>query len=212
MIEFLKPPTDNLYKFMCICGLILFLVSVTYPTWLLNKLVHSYYENRRDSEVLRVDVDSHQWRGELLSRQQDALGTEYDAITRRVDRLKQRAATQSSRQSAITEKELAQLTEAESKLDEKNREILKAALEGFAIANTHLEKQIELNYRLKAAQWEVRSSIAISILGILGAGAGALLCRQGFNLWSLRVQVFQDAILRKQAAQEPEDAPELPNP
>ncbi len=56
-MEFLKPPTDSLYKFLALSGLILFLVSITWPPWLLNKLVLSQYEVERDQQILKAEVN-----------------------------------------------------------------------------------------------------------------------------------------------------------
>ena len=69
---------------------------------------------------------------------------------------------------------------------------------------TQRKKLIEVKYKNEAALWESRSGKVISILALIGAAVGLFIGRKGFNLWSLRVQVFQDAILRKQAALESE--------
>jgi hypothetical protein len=55
-MDFLKPPTDNLYKFVPIPGLLLVLVSLTYPPWLSYRLNISIYELEKDTKILELEV------------------------------------------------------------------------------------------------------------------------------------------------------------
>jgi hypothetical protein len=73
-----------------------------------------------------------------------------------------------------------------------------------ATQNAALEVQkhsAELRYKTRVIAWESWYGRIVMVLCIAGLVLGAILGRKGFNLWSLRVQVYQDAILKSQASE-----------
>lgn len=199
MMDFLKPPTDNLYKFMTIMGLILFLVSVTYPSWLAHRTMRAAYEANRDYELLLLDVEKFKKKSDDFEREYNRQVSERPAVESELTDLEKQASNlsklSSSRQSAFIAR-LGQLRVKLRENQEKAQETKNASDEAALEAQ---KKRIELSYKLNVGIWEGRAALVCIVLGGIGGIAGVLLCVFGFNLWSLRVQVYQDAILRKQA-------------
>ncbi|OGU81659.1 MAG: hypothetical protein A2W11_00445 [Ignavibacteria bacterium RBG_16_35_7] len=55
-----KFPTDNLYKFIAIFGLVIFIVSYFYPTILYNKVLYQSAEINADLETLEQKITSQE--------------------------------------------------------------------------------------------------------------------------------------------------------
>jgi len=201
--DFLKPPTDNLYKFMCICGLILFLVSLTYPPWLLHRTTLASYDAQRDSELLDLELEESKRREKAFETQlaeEDKENPRIDAkIAAANEQLKRKRLSPSERSNI-----LAELKEMLPALDERAKRRT-ALLNAFKETSTNIQtKSVELRYKTRIVLLELWLSRCALIMCVIGCLLGLLIGRKGFNLWSLRVQVYQDAILKKQAAIETE--------
>jgi cell division protein FtsB len=201
--DFLKAPTDNLYKFMCITGLILLLVSATYPPWVANKLTLASYENERDYELLKIDVEDFTRRSGDLHRKYESLHAEHRDLSQQLDNLeekiKESKAHPSRKKDDAVVAEIIRLKEIQSQLEEKGRQLEEASQADRETSSALQKKSIELIYKSKAILWQSRTAKIMFLLALLGAIAGVIIGRLGFNAWSLRVQVYQDAILKKQA-------------
>jgi hypothetical protein len=196
--DLLKPPTDNLYKFMCICGLILFLISSTYPPWLVHRTTLASYEAERDSQLLDLDLAESKRRSKAF---QDEIAKEDEenlAIDAKLEsaqeRFNSKQLSRSERESILAE--LQRMKTALSERRKKRTELLNAFTE---LAANIQAKNVELHYKTRVILWEIWYGRVAIILCLLGCALGLMLGRKGFNLWSLRVQVYQDAILKKQA-------------
>jgi hypothetical protein len=84
-------------------------------------------------------------------------------------------------------------------LDEKKKREFELRRSLDEVSNNALRKSIENDYKLKIVEWESRNGKLLMVLCLGGLVAGAVIAGRGLILWSLRVQVFQDAILKKQA-------------
>lgn len=200
--DFLKPPTDNLYKFMCISGLILVLLSITFPPWQINKIRHSYLENKRDLEILQVDSETIDLQASSLTEQASALNRDRRFLSEQLETL--RGNTDSKRPLTETDKamvknELERLESVRGRLEQKDKEWLEKMTAVASARADHRKRLIEIKYKNEAALWDARSATAISTIALFTGLLGFWLGRKGFKLWSSRVQVYQDAILKKQA-------------
>ena len=201
--DFLKPPTDNLYKFMCISGLILVLLSLMIPTWQLNKIRQSYLEQKRDLEILDLDSEMTEHREQRLTQQADELNKTRAILLKQVETLESDTALKGR---PLTEPEqlsvkgqLEQLYTLQNQLEKKNQEWLEKMSAVLTAQYEQRKRLIEIRYKNEAALSDARAGVAIAILSLFTIVFGFWMGRKGFNLWSLRVQVYQDAILKKQA-------------
>jgi hypothetical protein len=51
----ITPPTDNIYKFMAISGLVLIIIGITYPYNELNKDIVDIYKLNSQANILLLD-------------------------------------------------------------------------------------------------------------------------------------------------------------
>jgi len=200
--DFLKPPTDNLYKFMCIVGLILFLVSVTYPPWLLHRSTLALLEAQRDSELLQLEADDETNKHQAFMKQAKDEIAEGDVQISRLKAISEQGQNKSrlstSERTAIN-REIEAMEAKHLQSIQKREELYKAAQDAALEVQKH---SAALRYKTRIITWESWYGRIAMVLCIAGLILGAVLGRKGFNLWSLRVQVYQDAILKKQAEQE----------
>jgi hypothetical protein len=196
--DFLKSPTDNLYKFMTLSGLVLLLISVTYLPWLLHKAVLATYDARKDYEILEMEIAEEKKKYEALDRELDRQISERPIIENNMtamQTLTEKKQLSPSELSVIR----SQLSDVKALLDE-NEKRQSQLTEAASVASQSVKRKgIELDYKLRIAEWETRNGRILTVLSLLGSVIGGLIAVKGFNAWSLRVQVYQDAILKKQA-------------
>ena len=77
-MDFLKPPTDNLYKFLAMSGLLLLLVSQTYPPCLYYRLNISMYELEKDQKTIGLEIKAEETRGKDFKAELDVLRADVD--------------------------------------------------------------------------------------------------------------------------------------
>lgn len=202
MIDFLKPPTDNLYKFMTLSGLILLLFSLSYPPWLLNKTKLAIYDAQRDLEILEMEQEADKTKYDEFNRQAAEMLADRELVERQLDALEKRI--KSSKSANDDAAVVAEFKRLQTLFEEKKRRHSEIENATNEMSRSFKRKSIELTYKLRVLEWESRTVVTVGILALLGTVGGFLLGVRGFNLWSLRVQVFQDAILKKQAVLETE--------
>lgn len=215
MMDFLKPPTDNLYKFVAMSGLVLFLVSMTYPPWLSYRFSSSIFELEKDTKILELEIEAEETRRTDFKAELDAITADGDNTLKEVENLKRLLESQPSRA------QKRRLIPERVALEQKYK-LLKAQVEeskkGFnekratfmASSDALRRKQIELKSRLDLAKWAHGQLKLLGWVAIFFAGLGAFMANAGFIFWYRRVQVYQDAILRKQTALESESKSESP--
>ena len=207
--EFLKPPTDNLYKFMTIVGLILFLISISYPPWLYHRSQMAVFDAERDAELLQLERDDL---NEKYRRVVEAINRETDEYNAQSDRIKE--LTKQTRDDKLSAKQRTAMTQeiaemhAKNDANEKQRNSLNQVAD--EAADKVKKNDVELKYKLRINIWESWYGRIAMLVCLLGSVVGLIIGRKGFNLWSLRVQVYQDAILIKEAEviENPQKKPE----
>jgi hypothetical protein len=197
--DFLKPPTDNLYKFMALSGLLTQLLFFVFIPWNLQRAVLAHAEAASGVEILKIDAEDVARKKNEAETDIERLQSEQAVAENRLATLRSQLENSSRLNSSERTSELRELTVECNNRAKLIREIRDAVNEEIISAH---KKKAELTAKVKYArvQWEL--GIAYSVLLLLLAVGGFFLTLKGFFLWFDRVQKFQDAILRGQATSE----------
>lgn len=183
MIETLKPPTDSLYKFLSIIGLIIFISSVVTPIILNRQLNAQYAAFLRDANMNNLDAKTWEDTGKKSDRIEEQIVE--------VRRLLQEAVSPGSKTSlAETERLLGQL-----------ERLVKAQIETLALLKQQLHQwrkqglEVEYNNNL-LADTKLYTNRMFNLCLIAGP-VGLVMSITGFALWYKRTQKYEDLVLRK---------------
>ncbi len=199
-MDFVKPPTDNLYKFQALSGLLIILISLIYPLWLFHKATLGYLAAENEEAQLTIQRRFTSARQEMLGRRKTAVAAEQDDLRKRIDELK------AQHKAVLTTPEETTISPGIDKLDAQLKESIRSgeALEDAAheLALSLDLKQREMEYQRHVNDTERDISRAAFVVAVIGLGIGLFYTSTGFRRWDQRVQVYQDTILKKQAASE----------
>ena len=189
-LDLIKPPTDNLYKFAAVFGLILVVVGFVFPPWLFYRSSLEYLKSAAGKDDLAAHQKFAQVRYRVLSERWSQLALERARLQQRLNSL-----AQSERNSA-----------ASSERDKLESAIKEVRREAEALEDAYYE--LTLSLELKDAQVkqqetfstnETRNSRFVMVLGWILGFIGLFFAFAGFIMWYLKVQRYQDRILRMQA-------------
>ena len=189
-LEILKPPTDTLYKFLAILGLLFFISSLIAPVYLSKQIGEQQIEHLRDLELLMLDAKnkfavSDRLR-EITEEQQESYKrlekASYDFLNRDIGEREFKYILDGVR-SAST-KYYQQSPTYNDQLLEWNKESLQVEYKANLFKNSSRAARLLVN---------------VSFLGLL---AGLIMSIFGFILWYRRTQKFEDLILKKKAESE----------
>ena len=193
MIDLVKPPTDNLYKFIAVGGLVLMVLGVIYAPWLFYRSTWETLKSAQADAELEVHRKFAKERQKTLDARKQQIEVERDTLKKRIAEL-----------GFVNDKNNNPAASAEiDRLETRMRDTNAAA---DALADAEHEKNLSLE--LKEAQAahqrtvnenERRNTRIIIVIGILVAIAGLGVSVLGFRLWYKRVTIFQDAIVVIQA-------------
>jgi hypothetical protein len=185
MMSIFTPPTDNLYKFLAVSGVVLIVAGAYYPPVFFRQTGMEYLEQLRGSKELEVQEEFGKERLETLElREQQALDQK-NKLQKRLAELK------SSSNSTEVDK-------LEGRVKEANREI-------ESIVDSASE--LRLNLAMKRAQVKHEETVSINgrrdsrlvlIVGGVGVLIGIFFAVAGFCLWYKKVQRFQDRVVTKE--------------
>ena len=208
-------PTDNLYKFIAIFGLVILVFGIAFPS---EKLTRSFAQ---------VD-DAAKERGIAKIRIMRKLAQMQDA-KKRID---EKAAEVNKAQKQLQDVEAALETKRQSKGLESAEDEIHALTEQVHQHKDNVRKYSEEIQKVKAQSDQFSDELEIEKLNMKafdesikelgrqidlwgwvtcgGMLIGTLMMGLGFRNWYTKVQVYQDAILRKQAGEikEQTDKPE----
>ncbi len=202
MFDFFKPPTDNLYKFVALSGLLLLVVSLVLPAYAVVNLEWKRLEAVRELNITKGEIEQSKT-AELEVKSAkltiDAALKEADAANLRVDAVqKQKVSVKKLKElkEAVKqlEKTLSNVSDAQSRLHEKIDAYTK-------IVNNVSVRTIDNEYQGEVVDSVLAMEKASEVLGLCGGILGVVLAVGGFAFWYRKVQVFEDRILKK-AAQE----------
>ena len=72
-------PTDNLYKFMALSGLVLFIISTIYPTYYIDNLTSEVYETGTEIGLFKIEL-------KMVDEKIKDVGHDVEQLRKRVDR------------------------------------------------------------------------------------------------------------------------------
>lgn len=155
--------------------------------------------------MLKVDLEQTKHKSDLLTAESDALTKERGELTQELDKTAEAVSartplTRTERETLAND--VNRLKEVKAKLDAKSQQLIEKALARTETAVTERKKLVEIRYKTEAALWDSRTGLAMCIIALATGLIGFWFFRKGFNFWSTRVQVYQDAILKKQAEDE----------
>jgi len=190
MFELIKPPTDNLYKFAAIFGLVLFVVGFVFPPWLFYQSSLELLKTVAGNKELRAHEKFAEERRRQLETRKNEAETQLEQLQARLSSL----ASSRSRGSGEIDKLESAIRDANTRF-----ETLEDAYYEFNL-NLELKKaQVEEQGTLSTN--ETRNSRVVVVIGWVIAVFGALLAVWGFLRWNKRIQVFQDKILGMEVTQ-----------
>ena len=189
MIDFLKPPTDNLYKFMAVAGIVL-VVAGLYPVLFFQQTGVEYLAYVRSSNEAKEHAKFTKERlATLDTRKQQAEG-EKNKLQAQLDKLR------SGSSAAVNS---TQIDKLENRIDETDRRI--ESIDDAA-------HELRLNLALKQAHVKSEETVSLNrrsdarfavLVGWFFAFIGAFLAFRGFFRWDRKLQRFQDRIVEKEA-------------
>lgn len=179
----ITPPTDNLYKFMAVGGIVLIVAGFIFPPVLFRETGMEYLAQLRGKNELKVHEEFTRQRSQTLdSRKQQAID-EKSELQKRLD-------------SASNSAEVDRL---EGRIKEANR-----AIESMEDAS----QELNLNLALKQAQIQNEATVSfnrqrdsrrIMLLGWIVALIGLGFSFFGFRWWYKHLQWFQDLQVAREA-------------
>lgn len=189
--DLLTPPTDNLYKFQAIAGLLLTLVSVSYPPWLFHKAIVGYLAAENEKVQLQTQATFAQERRNTFQRRLATMLDNPDVLKKSIDDLENKREPSDS--------ETAQIDRLRTRWQEavRTREALVDASDELLLSLQLKTAQIQ--HQQRVSETEMSMSRKIVYCGFGGVILGLILTFSGFRNWRTRVQVFQDEALRNQS-------------
>jgi len=197
MLNFLTPPTDNLYKFIAITGLLFIFASIFYPTFLNIQINERILESEKDIEIATIERTK-------LERESNDIERKANDMQKKVEGFKQNPSNVFAKQLEAEMKDLEQLQKQTKE---------------FTDVATELQKRnIEIEYKNKITKfYNNYLELALNAAQV-GMTIGLILTFLGFTLWFFKVQKHQDLVLLKEAEQKQISAgvgkriPNLKNP
>lgn len=201
MFDLLKPPTDNLYKFIALTGLLILIISVVLPAYALVTMEMKRLEVVRElnktsatldeAKSLGVEAEAATHDAHAASSQVDAAVARYKAMPKSKHPSRQEATERLRRLDEI-EAATQRLRDASQKLQSKTEEL------GRKTSEAHT-RNIETDYQNEVLETINLGFVLSKILLLIGSLVGLVIALLGFVLWYRKVQAFEDRVLEKTA-------------
>ena len=171
-------PTDNLYKFVAISGLLLFTISAFYLFWHVHELQRKGFETWRDTYLLMTDIE------EMTGVHRIESGNQTQDKTVSLEHYEENA----HKLGEVIDQAIRALDQdmSDNKL---NPEV------GLKIRR----KYIELGYKVRMLEWYTRVTKETRFAAFAGILVGGVFILVGFILWQVRIQNYHDLILKNRA-------------
>jgi hypothetical protein len=207
LFELIKPPTDNLYKFHALVGLLLVLVSITYPVWLYHQALLLYFAARNEESQLQIQAEYVQERRNLLQSQMSSMLDDPDrlkTLKKVIDDLENQwlLATPSPKRDALS----SEIDRLRKRWQDALQSRTALVEESQKLMSDLRSKREQLAQQQSISKTELRMSRFMLVIGVVGFVTGVLITLRGFSKWSKRVQVYQDLTLKREADRHPPSA------
>ena len=167
-------PTDSLYKFMAISGIILIIVPLVFMYNYYNKLLVETYNNSLEVDIL--EIEAKHLREDVLSLEEG------------VNDFESRVGIKGNliaNENVLIKIEASNLSEITKSIDTKNKEL--------EIKLIKTKNRLEINSVLR------NNTKILLFLGKIFGVLGSILTVAGFSLWYYKIQIYQDKILKENA-------------
>ena len=197
MLDLIKPPTDNLYKFQALVGLLLVLVSITYPVWLYHQALLLYFAARNEESQLQIQAEYVQERQNLLQSQISSMLDDPDQLKKLIDDLEnQRRLTAPSPKRDALSSEIEHLRKRWQDSFQSRTALVE---ESQKLMSDLRSKTEQLAHQKSVSKTELRMSRFMIVIGVVGFVLGVIITLHGFSKWRKLVQVYEDKILKREA-------------
>jgi hypothetical protein len=201
MLDVLKPPTDNLYKFIALTGLLILTLSLVLPGYVLVTLEMKRLEVVRELNItsaaldeaksLQIEAEAATHRAEAASLQVDAAQSRYKAIAKSKNPSR-RELTERLKRLDDVEAATESVRDATKTLQSKTEELGKKVAEAKA-------RSIDTEYQNDVLETINLGFGLAKLLLLIGLVVGVFIALSGFALWYRKVQVFEDQVLQRAA-------------
>jgi hypothetical protein len=182
-MELPKVPTDNLYKFMALSGIVL-LVASAFPR---------YWQAKLEFELIRAQGEKRKG-----IKKKDWASADVDYLLTKSNKLKEETSKW---------KEAKDLAAAEPQLIEKKRQEIRTDAYEIKAVNTEIRRLYRdseiaaIEVKTKEKEISQRLDVIRRLKYVIAGGkwVGAILSVSGFLLWYHKLQKYQDKIVKKQA-------------
>jgi septal ring factor EnvC (AmiA/AmiB activator) len=171
-------PTDNLYKFLALTGLALFVLSIIFPLSQFRDVIRRSTELDGERSLIDVQLDYIESDVAQLSKRRDLSEDELRVLEKDF-------ASDCEQQNPSPNKRKLSCAEAQQ-LKDKVREV--------RVLNKRAETNAALLDNLK------NEAIFLALVSTVGMIGSIILAVKGFRLWHYRLQRYQDKIIAKEAA------------
>jgi hypothetical protein len=188
-MEVLKPPTDTIYKFLAISGLLIFLSSLTSPIWMFQKLDALQVEHLRDLQILNLDATTWKEAWEDVQKASEKHSTAHKRVQETFDDFMK---SKSSTSKTAVQNSLTKAVVAYDEFQIKSKEFEEKVLKWN-------KQSADVEYKgnlFEVTEHSVQLMADYCLLGIL---VGLIMTISGFILWYKRTQKLEDLILKKRA-------------
>ena len=221
-------PTDSLYKFIALFGLVLLGFGLWYPEEKFSAAHERIREANKTQSLAEIRIDRKKAQVDRLSKELSAKLADLSAHRKLLDET--RASLDSKRHALAEESARMEKSERKSDIDrvKARTESLTSEINLFAAEQRdHIDtvnKLISESEALRPRQDEVLVELASDVVILKSSNetmtilrydaavwygqsiacivVGLIMIAVGFRLWYVKIQVYQDAILRKQASAE----------
>lgn len=181
------PPTDNLYKFVALSGIVLFLAGFLIPPVFFQETGMEYLKQLRGSDELQVQERFVNQRLETLKLRERQAIDERDKLQRRLVELN--AASNSP-----------EVEKLEGRIKEANREVQSIADASYELSLSLELKRAQVNSEDTVSFNRRRDSRVFLVGGwIVGFIGFFIFAPIGFVLWYKKLQRHQDLVCAKEA-------------
>lgn len=181
------PPSDNLYKFTAISGLIIFMLSLYVPWKWQSDLKIAILEVSLEAEKLRIEKQNFLADNESYLKEKQLVDDDFKVIKDKILNPKKGQGSELDRRIADLSSDLAHVDQLSQLLETRRKEL--------ALLITEVETTIE---KVQVLNSQTRM---ITLIGSFSFGVGALMMYLGFSNWYFKFQIYQDRIVRAQAEQ-----------
>lgn len=179
------PPTDNLYKFMALSGIVLIIAFIV-PLLFFHQTGMEYLEQVRGSKELEVQEKFVNQRLETLKLRDKEAKDEKQELQKRLAGLN--PASNST-----------EIDKLEVRIKEANREIDSIADSSYELSLNLALKQAQVNSEETVSLNRRRDSRVAIVVGAIWVILGFFLSVFGFPLWYIKLQRHQDRVVKKEA-------------